>query len=158
MSGTGMLGTALNPVNPAVAGNLMWAWQQSNSASVLTEDSQFVTTLAAIDPTIPAVEPQLGSINVPGYHSAERHNFGTAERNRGLVHQRGLLFHRRTSPLRRRSGIDLRRRGAAGDRLEREPVFARDPGPVHARLRSCTTRNWGTRGTRITRGWRTFRR
>jgi hypothetical protein len=74
---TGMLGTALNPVNPALAGNLMWAWQQSNSPTHLTEDSQFVTTLAVIDPTIPAVEPQLASINIPGYHSVERFNFGT---------------------------------------------------------------------------------
>ncbi|MEP6714076.1 MAG: hypothetical protein ABJC09_00800 [Terriglobia bacterium] len=74
---TGMLATALYPVNPALAGNLIWAWQQSNSPTVLTEDSQFVTTLVAIDPTIPAIAPQLGSINVPGYHSAERHNFAT---------------------------------------------------------------------------------
>ena len=80
---TGMLGTALNPVNPALAGNLMWAWQQSNSPTHLTEDSQFVTTLAVIDPTIPAVvpgsqgTPPLASINIPGYHSVERFNFGT---------------------------------------------------------------------------------
>ncbi|MDP9170271.1 MAG: hypothetical protein M3N54_06620, partial [Acidobacteriota bacterium] len=74
---TGMLATALFPVNPGLAGNLMWAWQQSNSPTQLTEDSQFVTTLVAIDPLIPAVAPQLGSVNVPGYHSAERHNFGT---------------------------------------------------------------------------------
>ena len=74
---TGMLGTALYPVNPALAGNLMWAWQQSNSAIELTEDSQFVTTLAAIDPTVPAIAPQLASTNIPGYHSVERHNFGT---------------------------------------------------------------------------------
>ena len=74
---TGMLGTALYPVNPSLAGNLMWAWQQSNSATQLTEDEQFVTTLAVIDPTIPAIAPRLGSINIPGYHSAERFNFGT---------------------------------------------------------------------------------
>ncbi len=80
---TGMLGTALNPVNPGLAGNLMWAWQQSNSPTHLTEDAQFVTTLAVIDPTIPAVvpgsqgTPPLASINIPGYHSVERFNFGT---------------------------------------------------------------------------------
>ena len=80
---TGMLGTALNTVNAPLAGNLMWAWQQSNSPTHLTEDSQFVTTLAVIDPTIPAVvpgaggTPPLASINVPGYHSVERFNFGT---------------------------------------------------------------------------------
>ena len=74
---TGLLGTALYPVNPGLAGNLMWAWQQSNSATLLTEDAQFVTTLAVIDPTIPAVAPQLASINIPGYHSVERHNFAT---------------------------------------------------------------------------------
>jgi hypothetical protein len=75
---TGMLGTALYPVNPTLAGNLMWAWQQSNSATAVTEDAQFVTTLAAIDPTIPPIQPSpLGSINVPGYHSAERHSFAT---------------------------------------------------------------------------------
>jgi hypothetical protein len=76
---TGMLGTALYPVNASLAGNLMWAWQQSNSASRLTEDSQFVTTLAVIDPAIPAVTPQLSSINIPGYHSVERFNFGTPQ-------------------------------------------------------------------------------
>ena len=76
---TGMLGTALYPANPSLAGNLMWAWQQSNSATHLTEDAQFVTTLAVIDPTIPAVAPQLSSINIPGYHSVERFNFGTPQ-------------------------------------------------------------------------------
>ena len=80
---TGMLGTALYGVNPALAGNLMWAWQQSNTAEHLTEDNQFVTTLAVIDPTIPAImpgtqgTPQMSSINIPGYHSVERFNFGT---------------------------------------------------------------------------------
>jgi hypothetical protein len=73
----GMLGTALYPVNPSLAGNLMWAWQQSNSAIELTEDSQFVTTLATIDTSIPAIAPKLASTNIPGYHSVERHNFGT---------------------------------------------------------------------------------
>ena len=57
---TGMLGTALYPVNAPLAGNLMWAWQQSNSPAHLTEDGQFVTTLAVIDPTIPAVIPGTG--------------------------------------------------------------------------------------------------
>jgi hypothetical protein len=75
---TGMLGTALYPENPTLAGNLMWAWQASNSATTVTEDAQFVTTLAVIDPTIPAIKPQLGSTNIPGYHSVERYNFGTA--------------------------------------------------------------------------------
>jgi hypothetical protein len=74
---TGMLGTALYAVNPTLAGNLMWAWQQSNTAAHLTEDDQFVTTLAVIDPTIPAIVPQMSSINIPGYHSVERFNFGT---------------------------------------------------------------------------------
>jgi hypothetical protein len=74
---TGMLATALYASDPTLAGNLMWAWKQSNSATRLTEDSQFTTTLAAIDPTIAAVKPRLGSINVPGYHAAERHGFGT---------------------------------------------------------------------------------
>jgi hypothetical protein len=76
---TGMLGTAMYAANPALAGNLMWAWQQSNAAGQLTEDSQFVTTVAAIDPSIPAVAPQLASTNIPGYHSVERHNFGTPQ-------------------------------------------------------------------------------
>ncbi|MDP9170933.1 MAG: hypothetical protein M3N54_09980 [Acidobacteriota bacterium] len=74
---TGMLGTALYPVNPSLAGNLMWAWKQSSSATQLTEDSQFVTTLAAIDPNIPPVQPVLSSTNIPGYHSVERYNFAT---------------------------------------------------------------------------------
>src|SRR5207244_3014566 len=74
---TAMLATALRNQNPVLAGNLMWAWQQSNSSTRLTEDSQFVTTLAAIDPTIAPVAPQMRSINVPGYHAAERHGFGT---------------------------------------------------------------------------------
>ena len=74
---TAMLATALYPVNPGLASNLMWAWQQSNTARQVTSDSQFVTTIAAIDPTVPAVPPHLSSINIPGYHSVERHNFGT---------------------------------------------------------------------------------
>ena len=50
---TGMLATALYSTNMELAGNLMWAWQQSNSATTLTEDQQFVTTLMAIDLSIP---------------------------------------------------------------------------------------------------------
>jgi hypothetical protein len=76
---TGMLATALYPVNPSLSGNLMWAWQQSNTHNWLTEDAQFVTTLAVIDPTLPAIAPQLSSINIPGYHSVERFNFGTPQ-------------------------------------------------------------------------------
>jgi hypothetical protein len=72
-----MLANLLRSVNPTLSGNLMWAWEQSNSVNWLAEDNQFVTTLATIDPTIPSINPQLGSINVPGYHSAERHSFGT---------------------------------------------------------------------------------
>jgi hypothetical protein len=75
---TGLLATALNPVNPSLASNLMWAWQQSNDYQ-LTEDSQFVTTLAVIDQSIPGVAPQLASTNIPGYHSVERFNFGTPQ-------------------------------------------------------------------------------
>jgi len=74
---TAMLATALYPVNPGLASNLMWAWQQSNSPRQVTADAQFVTTIATIDPTVPAVPPHLSSINIPGYHSAERYNFGT---------------------------------------------------------------------------------
>jgi hypothetical protein len=74
---TGMLATALFAVNPALAGNLMWAWRQSNEPKMMTEDSQFVTTLYTIDTTIPAVAPALGSTNIPGYHSVERFGFGT---------------------------------------------------------------------------------
>lgn len=73
---TGMLATVLNPVNPAVASNLMWAWQQSNTATSLTEDGSVDSTIF-IDPTIAAVMPQLGSINIPGYHSVERLGFNT---------------------------------------------------------------------------------
>ena len=74
---TAMLATALYPANPSLASNLMWAWQQSNSARQVTSDSQFVTTIATIDPTVPAAPPHLSSINIPGYHSVERHSFGT---------------------------------------------------------------------------------
>jgi hypothetical protein len=74
---TAMLATALYPVNPALASNLMWAWQQSNGARQVTSDAQFVTTIATIDPTVPAVPPHLSSTNIPGYHSVERYNFGT---------------------------------------------------------------------------------
>jgi hypothetical protein len=74
---TGMLGTAMNATNPALASNLMWAWQQSNSPTHLTEDSQYGTTVVTIDPSIKPVAPDLKSINIPGYHAAERHGFGT---------------------------------------------------------------------------------
>lgn len=73
---TGMLAAALYPVNPGLARNLMWAWQQSNSPSVLTETP---VSFDFIDPTIPAVAPRLTSINIPGYHSVERHGFGTPD-------------------------------------------------------------------------------
>jgi hypothetical protein len=72
----GMLAAALNGVNPGLASNLMWAWQQSNRSDLLTEEP-YSSSLAFINPTIPAVMPQLGSINIPGYHSVERHGFGT---------------------------------------------------------------------------------
>jgi hypothetical protein len=72
---TGVLATALNSANPSVASNLMWAWQQSNDWS-LTEDTS-IDSAVFINPTIPAVMPQLGSINIPGYHSVERFGFGT---------------------------------------------------------------------------------
>jgi hypothetical protein len=75
---TGMLATGINSVNPTLAGNLIWAWNQSNRAAMLTEDMQFVTTIPTIDVTITPVTPTLGSINIPGYHTAERHSFGTA--------------------------------------------------------------------------------
>jgi hypothetical protein len=71
----GLLATALSAINPTLAGNLMWAWRQSNSATTLTEGSFF--TSLSIDPTIPSITPALGSLNIPGYHSAERHGFGT---------------------------------------------------------------------------------
>jgi hypothetical protein len=73
---TGLLATALNSVNPSVASNLMWAWQQSNTPTSLTEDAGVNSTIF-IDPTIPAVMPQLSSINIPGYHSVERLGFDT---------------------------------------------------------------------------------
>jgi hypothetical protein len=72
---TGLLATVLNSVDPSVASNLMWAWQQSNDWS-LTEDSSIDSTIF-IDPTIPSVMPQLSSTNIPGYHSVERSGFGT---------------------------------------------------------------------------------
>src|SRR5258708_21539535 len=62
-----MLATALQSVNPAVAGNLMWTWQQSNSPTIVTEDAQFVSTLATIDPSVPSVRPRIASINDPVY-------------------------------------------------------------------------------------------
>jgi hypothetical protein len=71
---TGLLAAALKPVNPVMASNLMWAWDQSNGPGMLTESP---STVAFIDPTIPVMMPQLRSINIPGYHSVERHGFGT---------------------------------------------------------------------------------
>jgi hypothetical protein len=71
-----LLATALQRTNPTLASNLMWAWQQSYDGNSLAEDSN-VSPMAFIDPTIPARMPRLGSINIPGYHSVERHGFGT---------------------------------------------------------------------------------
>src|SRR5579875_500262 len=73
---TGQLATALQRTNPTLAGNLMWAWQQSYDGASLAEDAS-VSSIAAIDPTIPPVMPHLGSVNIPGYHSVERYGFGT---------------------------------------------------------------------------------
>jgi hypothetical protein len=72
----GMLASALQRANPTLAGNLIWAWQQSYDGVSFAEDSG-VSTMAFIDPTIPPVMPHLSSINIPGYHSVERHGFGT---------------------------------------------------------------------------------
>jgi hypothetical protein len=71
-----LLAAALQRTNLGLARNLMWAWQQSYDGNSLTEDSG-VSSMAFVDPTIPAVMPRLGSINIPGYHSVERHGFGT---------------------------------------------------------------------------------
>jgi hypothetical protein len=73
---TPLLATALKRTNPSLASNLMWAWQQSYDGASLAEDSG-ISPMAFIDPTIPAAMPRLGSINIPGYHSVERHGFGT---------------------------------------------------------------------------------
>jgi hypothetical protein len=73
---TALLASALSRSNPGLASNLMWAWQQSYDGTSFVEDS-FISSMAVIDPTIPAVMPHLGSINIPGYHSVERHGFGT---------------------------------------------------------------------------------
>jgi hypothetical protein len=72
----GLLASALQRTNPTLAGNLMWAWQQSYDGNSFVEDAS-VSSMAFIDPTIPPVMPHLGSINIPGYHSVERHGFGT---------------------------------------------------------------------------------
>ncbi len=72
---TGLLATVLKSVNPSVASNLMWAWQQSNDWTQTADET--IDSAIFIDPTIPAVMPQLGSTNIPGYHSVERHGFGT---------------------------------------------------------------------------------
>jgi hypothetical protein len=72
----GLLATALERTNPTLASNLMWAWQQSYDGNSLAENAN-VSPMAFIDPTIPARMPRLGSINIPGYHSVERHGFGT---------------------------------------------------------------------------------
>lgn len=74
----GILANALQTQNPSIAANLMWAWNANNSSTTITEDNQFMTTLTTIDPLVSASTPTLSSINIPGYHSVERFNFGTA--------------------------------------------------------------------------------
>ena len=81
----GMLATALadatTGADATTAAKLMWAYNATLNTGVTaygyTQDNQFLPTWLAVDPTISAVTPTIGSINVPGYHSAERAAFGT---------------------------------------------------------------------------------
>jgi len=75
---TGLLATALNDINPELASKLSGAWWKSNTASYLTQDDQFLPTFLEIDPTIPQASPNTGSFHFPGYHSAMRYGYGTA--------------------------------------------------------------------------------
>ena len=77
----GLIGTGLYPSYPTLAGNMIWAWQQSNNPSyntygIVTHDPT-IPSLLAIDPTIPSVTPNITSIQIPGDWSHMRYNFGT---------------------------------------------------------------------------------
>lgn len=74
----GIMANALQGVNATLAGQLQFGYSSTNSLSQLTGSSQFLSTTSTIDPTISPITPTLASINIPGYHSSERFNFGTA--------------------------------------------------------------------------------
>ena len=74
----GIMANALQSVNAALAGQLQFGFNSTNSPTIITNDHQFLSTTSVIDPTITPITPTLASINVPGYHSSERFNFGTA--------------------------------------------------------------------------------
>lgn len=76
--GSCIMANGLNTINPSLSANLEFAWMSTFSPTIITGDPQFLSTFNVCDPTITPVTPTLGSVNVPGYHSSERFNFGTA--------------------------------------------------------------------------------
>jgi hypothetical protein len=73
----GLLATGLQASYPTVSANLAWMWQQSNNSTYQTQDNAFITTLAQINPLLPATPPTLTSNTIPGYWSHSRYNFST---------------------------------------------------------------------------------
>lgn len=75
--GSCIMANALQGINATLASNLEWGWMSTFSPSIITGDNQFLSTTSVCDPTVTPLTPVLGSVNVPGYHTSERFNFGT---------------------------------------------------------------------------------
>jgi hypothetical protein len=70
----------LAATNPTAASNGMWGWFQSYGAGNSTNKGSYTmdsNSAMLINPLIPAVTPNLSSINFPGYWSIARYGFGT---------------------------------------------------------------------------------
>ncbi len=75
-----LLATLLKNSSPTRASKLEYIWQ-SEGLSTSTISSFFAPSLLALDFTIPAVDPQLTSQHVPGYHSMLRSGWNTQYEN-----------------------------------------------------------------------------
>ncbi len=69
----GVLGTGFRDADPALSARLMAAWHACGKP----HSSFFGTTLLMIDDSLPATDPKLGDVSIPGYCSVLRHGWGT---------------------------------------------------------------------------------
>jgi hypothetical protein len=76
----GLLATLLKNASPQLASNLEYIWQ-SQGLNTYTISSFFAPSLLALDFTIPAVDPQLTSQHISGYHSMLRSGWETPYEN-----------------------------------------------------------------------------
>ncbi|MGE0609612.1 MAG: hypothetical protein AB7O62_21150 [Pirellulales bacterium] len=71
----GVLGTAFAGSNAKLSRRLMGAWRQNGKR----HQSMFGSSVLKIDDTLPDAEPEMGSIDIPGYYSIFRAGWGTPQ-------------------------------------------------------------------------------